>query len=112
MSETVRDELIRVCHPRRFPGMSGKMAGLLALLLNTDEWSVDPPMTYAVITSDGFLLVGDGLANEMIGGYSDFVDNIRRLYEVTQDSELPMSGAGLAYLLKGVNSLRQGGIYA
>lgn len=49
----VRDELIRVCDPRRFPNMSPLMAGILRVLLETDAWETAPAITGLEVNRPG-----------------------------------------------------------
>ena len=46
--------LVEALHPRRFPGMSEKMAAIVGYILG-EEWS-KPSIAEMVVTSDGFVL--------------------------------------------------------
>lgn len=66
-------------HPSRFPGMSNRMAYLLSGILD-EQWVTHPdagPCEQIYITSDGYVLAGDG--NLFIGSVGDFERNIQDL---------------------------------
>jgi len=72
-------------NPRRFPGMSGKMAAILGQMLD-QEWT-DPALVQLCITSDGFLLgmqMGDVGFNELLGTEGDLKDNLARLVDLSE----------------------------
>ncbi len=72
----IDDRLRQKLHPRRFSGMSGKMAGLIGYVL--DVAYVEPSITELFVTSDRFLLArvgGDCAASTFLGAYSEFVRN-------------------------------------
>ena len=72
-------------NPRRFPGMSGKMAGILGQMLGQD-WT-DPALVKLCITSDGFLLgmeMGDVGFNEFLGTEADLKNNLTQLVELPE----------------------------
>jgi hypothetical protein len=70
-------------HPKRFPGMSGKMAAIVGYILG--ETFTDPSITEMAITSDGMVLAqqsGDVGMNDMIGSVSDLKRNWMKLLDV------------------------------
>ena len=70
-------------HPKRFKGMSGKMAAIVGYIL--DETFTDPSITEMAITSDGMVLAqqsGDVGMNDMIGSVDDLKRNWTKLLEV------------------------------
>ena len=72
-------------NPRRFPGMSGKMAAILGQMLD-QEWT-DPALVQLCITSDGFLLgmeMGDVGFNEFLGTEADLKNNLTQLVELPE----------------------------
>lgn len=72
-------------NPRRFPGMSGKMAGILGQMLG-QNWT-DPALVELCITSDGFLLgmqMGDVGFNELLGTETELEKNLARLMELPE----------------------------
>ena len=74
-------------HPRRYPGMSAKMAFIIGAILNED-WAAGPRGeksigTHFCITSDGFVTSG----NMFIGGVEEFEDNILRLLQAAKCNE-------------------------
>jgi hypothetical protein len=67
-------------HPKRFPKMSGRMAAIVAFLI--DAQVTRPTIIEIVVTSDGFVLAGvddEVGTNLLVGSYSDFVRNWRAL---------------------------------
>ena len=81
MEKTIAEKL----HPNRFPNMSGKMAGLIGFIIG-ETW-IEEPITSMIVTSDGYLLVsrsGEIGANNFIGAYGDFIDNLKRLMEIPE----------------------------
>jgi hypothetical protein len=67
-------------HPRRFPGMSGKMAAIVGYILG-EEWS-KPSIAEMVVTSDGFVLArneGHVGFNTIIGTAADLERNWNNL---------------------------------
>jgi Flp pilus assembly CpaF family ATPase len=69
-------------HPRRFVGMSGKMAAIVGYLC--EERYTDPAINELVVTSDGFVLVehvGEVGTNNMIGDESDLLRNWSNLLD-------------------------------
>ena len=72
--------LAQKLHPRRFPGMSGKMAAIVAHILG-EHWT-DPEIAELVITGDGLVLArqdGDVGCNHIIGSAQDLERNWRFL---------------------------------
>jgi len=69
-------------HPRRFPGMSGKMAAIVGCILR-QEWT-RPTIAELIITSDGFLLARNrGQVHcGFIGAAADLERNWDNLLEV------------------------------
>lgn len=70
-------------HPRRYPGMSPKMAAIVGAILG--EKYTTPALVELVITSDGFLLgreEGDIGYNEMLGSKTDLYRNWANLLDV------------------------------
>jgi hypothetical protein len=70
--------------PRRFPGMSGRMAAILGYFLG--EEYTDPQVYSLSITSDGFLVSG----NYFLGAAEDLENNVTRLLDcagVTKEEE-------------------------
>ena len=70
-------------HPKRFPKMSGRMAAIVAFLI--DAQVTRPTIAEIVVTPDGFVLAGvdnDVGANHFIGTYSDLLRNWRTLIAV------------------------------
>ncbi len=67
-------------HPRRFPGMSGKMAAIVGYILG-EVWS-KPSIAEMVVTSDGFVLAqneGHVGFNTIIGTAADLERNWNNL---------------------------------
>mgnify|MGYP001567949505 CR=1 FL=1 len=74
--------LVEKLHPKRFPGMSGRMAAIVGFILGQD-WSV-PRIVEVAITSDGYVLArekGDVGLNVFIGSTADLEKNWRNLLE-------------------------------
>jgi len=74
-------------HPRRYPGMSPKMAFIVGAILGED-WASGPrgeksPGTHFHITSDGFVVSGD----MFIGSVDDFENNLERLEQAAKLNE-------------------------
>jgi hypothetical protein len=70
-------------HPKRFPSMSGRMAAVVAFLI--DQQVIRPAIVEIVVTSDGFVLAGvddDVGTNHYIASYSDLLRNWRALIAV------------------------------
>jgi len=70
-------------HPKRFPGMSPKMAAIVAHILGED-WT-EPGIAELVITSDGLVLArddGDVGCNTVIGSAGDLDSNVRLLIDI------------------------------
>lgn len=84
-SVLIHEAVIKKLYPKRFPGMSGVMSGILGVLLG-EEWS-EPGIDDLVITSDGYLLAqntGDVGFNHFIGLYADFHSNIEKLVSIKE----------------------------
>ncbi len=62
-------------HPRRFPGMSPKMAAMVGYILG-QEWT-SPSLITLSITSDGFLVSME----HFLGSATDLEDNLTRLFK-------------------------------
>lgn len=74
------ETLLKKLHPKRFPGMSGKMAAIVGYLLGKNF--TDPAITEMAITSDGMVLAqqaGDVGMNDMIGSVDDLKHNWEQL---------------------------------
>ena len=72
-------------HPKRFPKMSGRMAAVVAFLI--DQQVTRPTIIEIVVTSDRFVLAGlddEVGANHLIGTYADLVRNWRALLAVAR----------------------------
>jgi|GEM_PF-5959883 len=96
----VRNNLIHVCDPRRFPNMSPLMAGILRVLLETDAWETAPTITGLEVSSDGYLVAHLGVHERLlVSTVAEAEANLRRLYMATQGTNAPMSQEGLNYLL-------------
>ena len=70
-------------HPKRFPKMSGRMAAVVAFLI--DQQVTRPTIIEIVVTSDRFVLAGlddEVGANHLIGTYADLVRNWLALLSV------------------------------
>ena len=78
-------------HPKRFPGMSSKMAAIVGYILGEDFTS--PKISEMIITSDDCVLArlaGDYGFNEFIGSGSDLRNNwynLLRVSGLTPDEE-------------------------
>lgn len=98
-----RAALVEKLHPRRFPGMSGKMAAILGYLLG-EAWT-DPALTDLCITSDGYLLgqeAGDVGMNAFLGAASDLAANLERLVELPEVGLTADETAAVWTLYRGV----------
>lgn len=74
-------------HPRRFPGMSPKMAFIVGAIIGED-WAKGPrgetsPGSHFSITSDGFVVCG----SMFIGDVEDFNGNLERLEQAAKLNE-------------------------
>src|SRR5207248_10151125 len=61
-------------HPKRFPKMSGRMAAVVAFLI--DQQVTRPTLIEIVVTSDHFVLAGlhdEVVANHLLCRYADLV---------------------------------------
>jgi hypothetical protein len=77
--------LIDKLHPRRFPGMSGKMAAIVGFILG-ETWT-KPSIVELHITSDGHVLAGnepDCGCNRYIGLAADLERNWLALLDVAE----------------------------
>jgi hypothetical protein len=84
--DILRAGLIRKLDPRRFPGMSGKMAAIVGYIL--EERFTEPAIAEMAVTSDGFVLAareGDSGANELLGSRRDLDRNLVTLLTATPD---------------------------
>jgi hypothetical protein len=78
----VSEDLAAKLHPHRFSAMSGKMAAVVAYIL--DVRFTEPAISELVVTSDGFVLVateGDIGANDLLGTEADLNRNLLSLVE-------------------------------
>jgi hypothetical protein len=88
-------------NPRRFTGMSGKMAAIVGYILGTSITT--PELVEIVITSDGFVLgrqSGDIGMNEFIGAESDLRSNWSRLLDAAGLTEAEKKYANTLYKTK------------
>lgn len=67
--------LVEKLHPRRFPGMSGKMAAILGYIL--DEVWTNPQIYALAVTRDGHLVTTDAY----LGAAADLDANLSRLFD-------------------------------
>ena len=77
------DTLAQKLHPRRFPGMSSKMAAIVGCILDCQY--TQPSIAELVITSDNCVLArheGDIGCNDFIGARTDLERNWKRLLDV------------------------------
>lgn len=84
--------------PRRFPGMSGRMAAIVGYILGISV--TKPELVEIVITSDGAALgrqSGDIGMNEFIGAESDLRSNWNRLIIVAGLTEAEKKYADALY---------------
>ncbi len=85
-------------HPRRFKGMSGKMAAIVGFIC--EETYTEPAISELVVTSDGFVLAqheGECGANDFIGGESDLNRNWVNLLAVADLTPEEQNLAQAAY---------------
>jgi hypothetical protein len=78
----VREQLIAKLHPDQFSEMSGKMAAVVAYILE-ERWT-EPAIAELVVTADGLVLAhreDDPSAPEIIGQESDLDRNLMSLIE-------------------------------
>jgi hypothetical protein len=93
---SVHKDLVAKLHPRRFPGMSPKMAALVGYLLG--EPFTEPAVSGLHVTSDRMVLAehkGEVGANDFIGAFSDLQANWNRLLAAADDltdAERAMAG--------------------
>ena len=90
--------LIQKLHPARFTGMSGKMAAIVAYILN-QNWT-SPAIAELVVTSDGHLLArneGDCGFNNYIGIATDLEANWKRLLTAAGLTDAERQDAEAAY---------------
>lgn len=81
MNEQIAEKL----DPRRFSAMSGKLAALLAYIIQTDRWTTNPVIAEACIDSSGNVMVRHegGIGMEWFGGTaSELMSNLNRLMKV------------------------------
>ena len=85
---TTQEALERKLDPRRFTAMSGKMAAIVAFILDSDRFQTEPAISELVIDSSGGVLAGHwtggrpGMMNDFIGSVEDFDSNWNRLLNV------------------------------
>ena len=85
-------------HPKRFPGMSGRMAALVGYILGK-RWS-KPRIAELVITSDGWLLArnrGHGGFDTIIGTAADLERNWSNLLRAANLTRKERQEAGERY---------------
>jgi hypothetical protein len=85
-------------HPRRYPGMSGKMAAIVGAI--TGERYTEPALAELTITSDGVALAraeDDCGCNEWIGSAADLERNWQNLLSAAGLSESESRQAESAY---------------
>jgi hypothetical protein len=90
--------LIQKLHPTRFTGMSGKMAAIVAHILN-QNWT-SPSIAELTVTSDGHLLArheGDCGFNNYIGLVAEFEANWKRLLIAAGLTDAERQDAEAAY---------------
>lgn len=76
------ENLQRKLNPRRFPGMSSKMAAIVGYILDK-KWT-EPAIDEMAVTSDGFVMASseyDVGMNQFIGAVSDLERNWENLLE-------------------------------
>lgn len=96
MVEVDNENIKRVLNPKRFPGMSGKMAAIVGYFLGINY--TDPYFAEMVITSDGFVMArldNDCGCNEFLGDISDIERNWNNLIHIP---ELGLSENDIEYL--------------
>ena|SRR5436305_2050486 len=84
-STRILRSLAEKLHPKRFPNMSGRMAAIIAFLI--DQQVTRPTIVEIVVTCDCFVLAGlddEVGANHLIGTYADLVRNWRALLAVAR----------------------------
>jgi hypothetical protein len=80
--------IVQLLHPKRFPGMSGRMAAIVGYVLG-QKWS-SPAIAEMTVTTDGGVLArheGDIGFNAFLGDQRDLIENWRRLLHVAGLSE-------------------------
>ena len=90
--------LIQKLHPARFTGMSGKMAAIVAYIL--DQTWTSPIIAEITATSDGHLLArhdGDSGFNNYIGRLADLEANWKRLLVAAGLTDAERQDAEAAY---------------
>ena len=94
------DTLALKLHPRRFTGMSGKMAAIVAYVLG-EHWTT--PEIAELIISDGVVLAredGDIGYNSFIGAVEDLKRNVSNLLAAAGLTEQERETWDLLYSLK------------
>ena len=92
------DTLAQKLHPRRFPGMSGEMAAIVAYVLGED-WT-EPEIAELAVTSDGAVLArtdGDVGMSAFIGSAQDLDMNVSNLLAVVGLTEQERAAWGALY---------------
>lgn len=81
MSTITTPTLAQKLNPRRFPGMSGKMAAIVGYILG--EKFTTPSFSDMIISGGAVLAMktGDIGYNEFIGASADLFDNLNRLMD-------------------------------
>jgi len=90
--------LIQKLHTDRFTGMSGKMAAIVAHILN-QNWT-SPSIAELTVTSDGHLLArheGDCGLNNYLGVAADLEANWKRLLNAAELTDAERQNAEAAY---------------
>jgi len=98
MQTEIRQALVSKLHPRRFPGMSGKMSAIVGYLLG--EKFTDPEIAELAITSDGFVMgrVGDDIGmNDIVGTVSDLERNWGSLLDAADLNDVERAAADTFY---------------
>jgi len=93
--------LVQKLHPKRFPRMSGRMAAIVAFLI--DQQVTRPSVANIVVTSDGFVLaeVDDDVgSNHFVGTYADLVRNWLALVAVAGLTKQERLAAEALFALK------------
>jgi len=75
--------LEQLLHPRRFPGMSGRMAAIVGYIM--ERRYTDPEIVEMAVTSDGFVMATQETGeNGMVGSAQDLMANWRKLLRAAE----------------------------
>jgi hypothetical protein len=99
-------------NPARFRGMSGKMAAIVAYIMDIPD-ATDPAIDDMMVTSDGGVLAqheGDVGMNHFIGHVSDLRSNWTRLLDATTDLTAKERQAAMKAFREKVGSQAAGGL--